>query len=240
VDSAVNLVDAKGGFDLEDPGSIRDRGLRTVRHRHRAVTAEDYEDLARLASPQVARAKCIPRRDLSRDPDGFRRRLGAVSLLVVPHGKGDRPIPGSELLDRVRHFLDDHRDPSAELIVVGPDYVLVSVEAELSVDAPEMAGTAVQVAQQRLREYLHPLYGGPQGHGWDFGWLPQRSDLYGLCASLPGVHHLRSLRIVTAEERLGAIAAGRFLISSGTHTVKVRLAQQTSIQSPRDERGQCR
>ena len=51
VDRVTNLEAAVGGQDLEDWDSLCERGSRWLRHRDRAVTAEDYEDSgqARLA-----------------------------------------------------------------------------------------------------------------------------------------------------------------------------------------------
>ena len=54
-----NLEPARGGVDAETLASLRQRGPRAIRHHDRAVTIEDYEDLAMLASPEVARAKCV-------------------------------------------------------------------------------------------------------------------------------------------------------------------------------------
>jgi hypothetical protein len=57
-----------------------------LRSRWRAVTCEDYEELTRSVSPNIARVKCVPRRNLltGRDTD----TPGDVSILVV---LGDRP-----------------------------------------------------------------------------------------------------------------------------------------------------
>jgi len=63
-----------------------------LRRRERAVTAEDFEALAREADPRVARACCVPRRDVRVDPEI--ERAGNVSLIVVPRREG---VP----LDRV-------------------------------------------------------------------------------------------------------------------------------------------
>jgi predicted phage baseplate assembly protein len=222
VESVTNLVESYGGFDLEELDRVRARGSTTVRHRSRAVTLEDYQDLARLATPEVARATCVPLRDLASDPDGRRPQPGVVSLIVVPKTEETKPSPSAALLRQVRAYLDRHRDLSIELVVVGPDYVRISVEAELVVSAVDEAGRIAAEADARLQEFLHPLSGGSLKKGWRFGEIPHRSDFYGLCASVPGVDHVSSLRVVRLEERSGAIAAGHFLIHSGLHSITIR------------------
>ena len=59
---------AAGGAAAELLAALLEREPRKLRHRGRAVTLEDYEDLAKLASPDVARAKCVPLYDLETNP----------------------------------------------------------------------------------------------------------------------------------------------------------------------------
>ncbi|MEN8260055.1 MAG: baseplate J/gp47 family protein, partial [Pseudomonadota bacterium] len=102
VASAVNLESASGGQDIEDWDSVRKRGPRCLRHRGRAVTEEDYQDLALESSPAVARAKCYSSRDLVKDPSGSSISPGVVSLVIVPGSTDTCPKPTAELLLRVR------------------------------------------------------------------------------------------------------------------------------------------
>ncbi len=59
VDSVTNLEAAAGGEDRESLERVAERGPKVLRHRGRAVTAEDFEDLALEASTEVARARAI-------------------------------------------------------------------------------------------------------------------------------------------------------------------------------------
>ena len=122
----VNLEPAVGGQDAEGWEALGERGSRWLRHRDRAVTAEDYEDLAKLASPSVAMAKCYACEDRARDPLGGSVRRGVVSVVVVPRGAEARPEPDLELLRQVRDFLGAHAASEASLVVLGPQYVRVS------------------------------------------------------------------------------------------------------------------
>ena len=59
VDSVTHWEVASGGADLESFARLRKRGPKALRHRDRAVTAQDFEDLAFTASTQVGRALAI-------------------------------------------------------------------------------------------------------------------------------------------------------------------------------------
>ncbi|WP_424094773.1 baseplate J/gp47 family protein [Moorena producens] len=59
VDSVTNLEAASGGSNQESLEWVKEQGPKTLRHRYKAVTAEDIEDLVYQASTDVARAWAI-------------------------------------------------------------------------------------------------------------------------------------------------------------------------------------
>jgi hypothetical protein len=85
----------------------------------------------------------------------------------------------------------------------------------------EGASAVEQAVQQKLAGFLHPLTGGLDRRGWDFGRKPHRSDVYALIEAISGVDHLRSLTITEIEDQPGVSATGRFLVFSGTHTISL-------------------
>jgi predicted phage baseplate assembly protein len=108
VDKVTNHEPATGGADAEPIERLVERAPRDVRHGGRAVTIEDYEDLAQLASPAVARAKCVPLSDLVADVlDPSPKTSGEVSVIVVPRSSDAKPLPSVELLRTVQDSLDD-------------------------------------------------------------------------------------------------------------------------------------
>jgi hypothetical protein len=230
--SAGNLIAAAGGADIEPMDRVRHRGATLPRHRQRAVTVEDYQDLALLASAQVARAECVPMFDLSLEPAVRRRQPGLVSVIVVPDGAVSRLTPDPELLRQVRHHLDGCRNTATDLVVVGPEYVETDVEVEVAVGDANMAGDVSRMLKVSIEAFLHPLSGGLRGEGWRLGELPQRGDLYALCASTPGVTWVDALRVTYREDRVGLLRAQQFLTCSGRHRVAVEytreLASRTS------------
>jgi predicted phage baseplate assembly protein len=178
------------------------------------VTIEDFEDIARLASPAVARVKSVPLWDLMTGAG----RPGVVSVIVVPRSSDPQPTPGIQLLEEVRDYIVERAIPTADVVVVGPEYVPTDVDLEVVPVSLEGAGDVEAAIQQALSRFLHPLTGGLDGTGWDFGRQPHDSDFYVLLESVAGVDHVRSLRVTPR----GAFDAGRFLVCSGTHRVALR------------------
>ena len=221
VDQVTNHVDATGGSDAETMDSLVSRAPMEIRHRHRAVTREDYEDLAGLASPGVAQTLCVPNRDLAASP--FDRTLvpGKVSLVIVPNTAGPKPRPGVELIRRVQKFVSSSCPVTATVIVVGPLYLRVDVQAEIGLASLEDAGTVAAAIRGKLDEFLHPLTGGFDRKGWAFGREPHRSDLYQVINAIPGADHIRALTVKSSEDLPGSRQTGSFLVYSGIHSIKL-------------------
>lgn len=223
VNKAINPLPATGGAQAEPLSQMKERLPRQARHRGRAVTLEDYEDLAKLASPAVARAKCLPATDLTLpknataaetpDETEVEASPGAVSVIIVPHFADAAPQPTEALIQRVSHYLRDRASPTVDIRVVGPGYFPVSITATIGVRALEGVDRVQQAVQATLDRFLHPLTGGLDGKGWGFGRSPYRSDFFALLEKVPGVEYVRSLTL--PELTLGP----NELVASGTHTI---------------------
>jgi predicted phage baseplate assembly protein len=229
IQKAINWLPSAGGTDPETDAALLERAPRGIRHNDRAVTYEDFEDLAVLASPDVARARCVPLHDLSVPAAERRTVAGTVSLIVVPCSADPEPAPTSPLLDRVRAYLNRRRLPTADLVVVGPEYVRVDVEAEIAVDDPGVASDVERSVRQELAHYLHPIYGGPDGRGWEFGHLPQKFDLNVRLERIPGVSHVREIRVNTPASA-ATLRSGNFLISCGKQRIAMVLEEPSATQ----------
>src|SRR4030095_7822513 len=148
---------------------------------------------------------------------------GRVSVIVVPRSSDAKPLPSVELIRRVRDFLDGVHEPTVRLSVVGPLYVRVDVRAEIGLVAIDRATDVVAEVQQKVASFLHPLTGGLDGKGWDFGRRPHLSDLYALIEAVPGVDHVRALDVAEVEDVAGATLTGRFLVYSGEPAISAAL-----------------
>jgi uncharacterized phage protein gp47/JayE len=221
VDRVVNHLAAAGGSNMETLAGLRDRFPRELRHRKRAVTLEDYEDLARAASRQVHRVKAVPLHDLASDPAGRHREPGTVSLIVLPRSTDPRPVAETELLARVGEYIGERMPAATRLVVVSPEYVRIDLEAQVVASSVAERSQVEAHAADALRRFLHPCT-GQQGEGWDFGRLPKHSDVYNILESVPGLEYVAMLRIQTVSERQGAEKQNRFIIYCGEPRVAAR------------------
>lgn len=195
IEQVFNPRAAEGGADGESPAAVMDRAPRTIRHRGRAIGAADYEALAIEASPAVRIVRAIP----GRHPSG-RTLPGWVTVLIVPHSEDPRPFPSFGLREHVRAHLEAHAPADVaglhRIQVVGPSYLPVDVSATVVPIDPSQAGVVERSVRERLERFLHPLFGGPGGAGWDLGRDVHASDIAAVIERTPGVDHLDDLLLL--------------------------------------------
>jgi predicted phage baseplate assembly protein len=196
----TNPVPSEGGADGESLEFLRDRGGDTIRNRRQAITAGDYEELAREASPGVAAARALP----TTHPSG-RVAPGWVTVAIVPRSSDAMPWPSFELREQVRRFLAARapRTIAGQIAVIPASYLPVGVEAVIVVKDSSTAGDVVASVRGALEEFLHPLSGGPDRKGWPFGRDVFVSDVAALLEASPGLDYVEALTLVEAGTPVG-------------------------------------
>ena len=190
----TNLYAAYGGRDEETLDDAKKRARRQLRARDRAVTVEDFEQLATEAG-NVKRAKALP---LAHPQFPGVQVPGAVTVIVVPDSDADPPMPSEGLLRTVCAYLAARRLLTTELFVVAPRYVSVEIDARVVVTDDADPGAVHDAVEQALATYLHPLAGGDDGSGWPFGGTLRYSKLVQRVFTVTGVDSVEQL-VVTLE-----------------------------------------
>lgn len=209
-----NPVSAQGGSDAETLPGILLRGPQQLRHRGRSLSAQDYEWLARDASPEVARCRCEP----LLGPDGHARR-GWVTLRVLPMAPGTHPQPSQELTRCVHDYVAVHALATVRLRVVPPDYVDLSVAARLVAADPSQTALVEARVRVALDTFLHPLTGGAEGAGWAFGQAVHLSRIAQVIEAVPGLDYAIEITLKVGEVVCGEqvdIPADK-LVAAGRH-----------------------
>lgn len=220
VESVMQPNAAVGGQDAESPAAARGAATAWLRHRDRAVSPDDYEDLACRAAPGVVRARCLGARDLGVDPLGHQAAPGCVSLAILSRDADDpAPQPSPELLASVRAFLQARSPSDARLRLGAPIYIRIDIEVEIVVRAGAEPSSLARTCEDLLTRFLHPVVGGPDGDGWDFGRWPHASELRAALRGIPGLAEVRQLRQRAIEPCPGAKAAAHALVRAGRCTV---------------------
>ncbi|MBI5879541.1 MAG: putative baseplate assembly protein [Chloroflexi bacterium] len=214
VDTVTNPKPADGGRDQESLDEAKMRARREMRAQQRAVTAEDYEDLSKTATREIARVRCnrLPNSALA---------PGQVELLVVPScfdalraGDLSRLEADANLRKRLVAHLDPYRLLTTTIQVSEPKYIGVKVTAEIVPSEYVKPETVRERVLRALRVFLNPLdlrQSGSDGwnisdtamgdalpenyEGWPFGRDLYISELFAFIQKVPGVKHVRDIHL---------------------------------------------
>jgi baseplate J-like protein len=230
VDKVLNPAAAGGGSDTELVEAAIVRGPRSIKHRGRAVTAEDFEQLALEASQAVARVKALP---LFNDRGEYETNW--VTVIIVPGSADARPTPSPQLRYRVEQYLRERAASSVAFLkqvkVSGPAYVEVTVNADIYAESIDLAPQVEADAVAKLEAFLHPLTGGYKQTGWEFGRLPCLSDFYSLLEAVEGMDHIENLRMTLSPVTPGGAKAAEPRVVSEDRPLDVVVPVYTLVYS---------
>jgi predicted phage baseplate assembly protein len=202
VGTVENAEPARGGVDGETVDEAKVRGPLALRTGDRAVTAEDYERLAREVAPEVPRARCVPA-DGSAEP-------GAVRLLVVPAATSiggrvrfEQLVPSEESVERIARHLDTRRVLGARVVVEPPVYRGVTIVARVRARFGVQPARLQSAALEALYRHFSPLEGGEDGMGWPFGRPVVLGEVYSVLQALDGVELVEDARLFAADPTTG-------------------------------------
>jgi conserved hypothetical protein, phage tail-like region len=231
VESATNRYAALGGAAEETLADAKLRAPQVLKSKDRAVTSEDFEYLA-LSTPgvRVRRAKALP---LYHPKFTGSPIPGAVTVIVVPDSDAPNPVPNEATLQIVCAHLNRHRLLTSEVYVVAPVYHKVKVEAEIIVRADADLGEVKRAVDDSLQTYFHPLLGGEDRTGWEFGGDIFYSRVYRAIIDIPGVDRIQNNQLVIWLDRFRndfcrdtTIEAGA-LVYSTEHAITVSYSTET-------------
>lgn len=191
-----------GGEDAETLAAAERRIPARLRHADRAVTAQDFRDLAvETPGTDLARVEVLERfRPFQRLSDV----PGVVSVMVVPRPgqlAAPHPRPDRGILTAVHDHLDARRLMGTELYVIGPEYRELGVSASVRLrpgTAPDRALAEVETA---LRAALGPTApGGRDGTGWPLGGTVTNLELEVVAARIASVEAVYGVQLFTRSE----------------------------------------
>ena len=191
----INPVQAYGGTDEEEIEETKRRAPRELRNFNRAVTLEDYEDLAHKADNRVKKVRCLGPRYVFGDPKtaesyaNMIRQEGNVHVIILPVVSSSddpkqqvdpHPRPPIDLIHEVQRYLDERRPLTTRLFVTGPRYleITITIKVKLWPEALRVGGgeareqfrkTLAGKLDRAIVRYLHPIEGKSDGKGWKVG-----------------------------------------------------------------------
>lgn len=218
----LNFYNPKSIHGGEDIPNYKERFSTILKHwysPHQAVTLNDYETLAKMTTGlRVARAKALADKDNNR-----------ITMVVVPFSRGNYPLADAFFCKRICRFLDPKRLITTRINVMASHYTPVGVNLHIK--------THNNVQKERVRldiittinEYLHPLRGGDNKEGWEFGRGIYLSDIYALVELVKGVSSILDVAFYGGGEYDGTKKRYRIAKESLIETLNHRVTFQESM-----------
>ncbi|MCD9025828.1 baseplate J/gp47 family protein [Cohnella silvisoli] len=220
--TADNAGYGVGGAEGESLEDCLERAQKEWQTPYCAVTNDDYVRIAKSTPGlKVARVHVIPHYA----PGRGKSAPGAVTVVVVPKGLNDTPMPSPGFLATVAKHLDDRRLVTTEVHVIAPEYVQVTVHAVVVVEPHFMEeGHRIVAALNRL---ISPL-DKPDGiQGWPFGRTVHKGDIYSAISRIKGIAYVQDLWLDAEGKSIRKSAGGDILlpdsgiIFSGDHRIEL-------------------
>jgi len=196
------------------------RGLRFLQERSRAVSLDDFEQLAlAFKSPdtggvrfKIARAKALANLDLEETTTGLEdaasRREGHVSVIILPQ-KPVIELPEAfdcitlqqamkrpdmvQLRIDLAHHLEPRRLLTTVVHVVPPEFRDITLTIKIAGRTGVDAVQLRKAVEKRLHDFIDPYTGGETGAGWPFGQAVRRFEIYQQIEAIASVDHVEDL-----------------------------------------------
>jgi hypothetical protein len=186
VEAVFAADQAAGGAPPEVAERVLRFGTARLRHRNRAVTADDFEDLVLQSSPDIVQARCFLRR-------------GFVRLVVLMRGKN--PLPNAAQVRELRRLLLAASPTSLSvpqaLRIGGPSIRRLRIDLRLRVANLDHAGGVARSANERITAFFDTAAGGAEQDGWALGEDP--SEAY-IALALTDLSRLEGIAGVALRE----------------------------------------
>jgi WD40 repeat protein len=130
--------------------------------------------------------------------------------LVTASGDGRIRIWPAAYLRKIEAFLDERRLITCRHHVVNASFTDVRVKTEVIGHPKIEIGALKGRIQENLRDFFHPLTGGPGSHeqGWPFGRDVYASEVYQVIEGTEGVDHVEALSLATRHSNGDWIETG--------------------------------
>ncbi len=222
-----------GGCDQETVAEALRRSAAAIKHGYRAVTARDYEALALEATRNIWKAKCFANYN-----EQGQRELGSVALVILQKDFQQGRDFFTNLQEQVFQYISARIGGNLvdlnRFYVVEPQFLELAVKVELSVRDFNQVFQVKEQVERRLASFIHPMTGNFDGHGWEIGVIPNRTQILNSLKDIGGIAFLKNVSVSAyAEGPFGRVEAD---LEVGTRIFALPLSGEHEIVITVEER----
>lgn len=213
INKVTNCDAMTGGCDGENREQAVRRMAAYLRHRGRAVTAADFEDIVLHGVRSLLQVRCFPGRNEKGD-----RAPGHITLAVLPGTEEERHF--EYMKERIYQCLLPHVDrriyEEGRLHIVKPEWVSMRLYMTVVAKSPSKQFQLREKLIQRINAFLDPVTGSFDGTGWKIGVLPSTLQIENLCSQMEEILYVKHISLKD-EALTGCYVLG----AGGEHEIEI-------------------
>jgi hypothetical protein len=231
INRVSNPEKLSGGYDVEPLIEAIKRSSAMLRTQGKAITARDFEELAKYATRNVGIVKCFAGYD-----ENSHKQPGAVTLVVLRNDYRTNRTMFAPIKNEIYRYLENKISGSLialdKLFIIEPKFIELRVRAELSVSDMNKIFSVKKNVQDRLDQFLDVVNGNFDESGWKIGQLPNEIQLRNAIIDIDGIEYIKNILISTftsdvtgwKETDMEIIKTNRYVLPlSGEHEILISM-----------------
>ena len=195
----TQVVSSFGGRLPEDRAQLRIRTAERLKHKQRAVLADDYERLILERFPEIEKVKCFPNLSMRHRPDGT-ACPGHVLIVGLPRltSRGHLsllPTLNGYLIGQVREFITPLASPAVTIEVRNPVYQQIQVRCTVRFSAGADQGRCINQLDNAISDFISPWNDG--GNTCHFGWCLHQHEIESYIRSFDFVENVTQFSMLS-------------------------------------------
>lgn len=199
LDSIRQVQPSFGGRPTEDRVHLRTRVSERLRHKKRALLAEDYELLILEQFPQVYKVKCFPNMAPDSETENF-LCPGHLLIVVIPYLTQEtqnikKPLLNGHLVNEVKTFISNLAPSFVTIHVRNPVYEVIQVRCTVKLKKVSNSGLYINRLNQAISDFLSP-WNDTIGYAIHFGWTVSEHDIESYIQQLDFIDRVTNFSIL--------------------------------------------
>lgn len=194
INTIFNPMAISGGCNMETISEAIERSPNILKHRGRAVTLSDYENIAKEASRNIAKVKCFSGINTEGE-----KEFGNITLVILQKGNlGDSLYFNGLKYEVMKYFKKRNinmLNKKEKFNVIAPQFVNISVKIDLYTQDLDYVFLVKQEIENRICEFINPMTGNFNKKGWEIGQLPEINQILNCLKDIKKIKKINNIII---------------------------------------------
>lgn len=213
VNKVTNYEAITGGYNEEKTEQAVKRIAASFRHRNRAVTAKDFEDIISGGMRNILQVRCFTGRN-----EKGEKAPGHITLVVLLENDAQMyfDLVKDDIYECLAPYTDWRLYKENRIHIVEPEWYFIKVYMTIIAKDRIKQYQLREKICQKINAFVHPVTGNFDGTGWKIGTVPSAIQIQNACNQMEEISYIRHISL---EEE---IPAGIYALGTGgKHEIEI-------------------